>query len=277
MPTPDQVREIRLHADRLAALAGAPALGQRIQNDGKEAARLIWQRAPRRRPTSSCSPRPSPSCSGARRSTAMLGEADPALPSPKLGRWRGILVPPARSRAAPRSNAKLRRIRPRQRQVAAIAAGSCGAGDAHLRELRRVDQGQALDQAVMLRALPRRGPQTHWRSVPVGARPDAYANNDSPSTAPTRSEALAPSDAGEPGRLSGDTIPDRRWRIVPDAGRYTLQCEALVPGGWMNVHREPTIPALRRFAAWCGLTIGPVEVAAELQELIAENRVPLRM
>jgi hypothetical protein len=58
------------------------------------------------------------------------------------------------------------------------------------------------------------------------------------------------------GPLAGDTIPDRRWRIVVEHGGHVLQCDALVPGGW------------QAFAAWLGLTIAPVAVSAQL-ELIA--------
>jgi hypothetical protein len=72
----------------------------------------------------------------------------------------------------------------------------------------------------------------------------------------------------ELGRLDGDTIPDRRWRIVAAAGAFTLQCDALVPGGWMNVAAEPTMLAVRRFAAWLALTIEPVAIGAR-PELIA--------
>jgi hypothetical protein len=65
-------------------------------------------------------------------------------------------------------------------------------------------------------------------------------------------------------------IAAREYQAAQQAAGVTdVPGEALVPGGWMNVHREPTIPALRRLAAWCGLTIGPVEVAAELPEPIA--------
>jgi hypothetical protein len=80
---------------------------------------------------------------------------------------------------------------------------------------------------------------------------------------PAARETEAACNVIELGRLPGDTIGDRRWRIAVEAGSFTLQCEAMVPGGWMSVTREPTLAALRRFAAWCGLTIGPVEVAAQ--------------
>jgi hypothetical protein len=86
---------------------------------------------------------------------------------------------------------------------------------------------------------------------------------------PAAREAVALGDVTELGRLPGDTVPDRRWRILAEPGGFTLQCDALVPGGWMNVHRDPTIPGLRRFGAWLGLSIGPVEVAPEPADLVA--------
>jgi hypothetical protein len=71
------------------------------------------------------------------------------------------------------------------------------------------------------------------------------------------------------GRLSGDTIADRRWRIVPDAGPTPYNGRRWVPGGWMNVHREPTISALRRFGLWLGLTIDPSVVPAVPLPIVA--------
>jgi hypothetical protein len=67
-------------------------------------------------------------------------------------------------------------------------------------------------------------------------------------------------------RLAGDTIADRRWRIMREGGDFALQCEAPVPGGWNDVARERTMLALRRFAAWLGLKVEPVMIDAPLRE-----------
>jgi hypothetical protein len=72
--------------------------------------------------------------------------------------------------------------------------------------------GQAFVGSVLLGAMPQGGIPCMSVSVP-----DVPA----PSAAPGVIDL---------GRLSGDTIADRRWRIVPDAGPYTLQCDALGAG-----------------------------------------------
>jgi hypothetical protein len=57
------------------------------------------------------------------------------------------------------------------------------------------------------------------------------------------------------GRLPRDTIPDRRWRLERGDAALTLECEAMVPGGWKPVATKPTLLELRRFGAWLGLTL----------------------
>ena len=72
------------------------------------------------------------------------------------------------------------------------------------------------------------------------------------------------------GRLAGDTIGDRRWRILVEDGGYTLQCEAMIPGGWMSITREPTLLDVRWFGAWCGMTIeAEIETAPTALQLAA--------
>jgi hypothetical protein len=58
-----------------------------------------------------------------------------------------------------------------------------------------------------------------------------------------------------PAARHGDTIPGRKGRIVVVDGGYRFDCEAMVPGGWKDVVVKPTMPELRRFAAWLGLTL----------------------
>lgn len=57
------------------------------------------------------------------------------------------------------------------------------------------------------------------------------------------------------GPLHGDTISDRRWRIVRAADALTLECEAMVAGGWKAVATKPIMLELRRFDTWLGLTM----------------------
>jgi hypothetical protein len=90
------------------------------------------------------------------------------------------------------------------------------------------------------------------------------------SPAPAPPTTASAGDVIELGRLAGDTVADRRWRVLVEAGGHTLQCEAMTPGGWLSVTREPTMQGLRRFAVWCGLTIeAEIEIAPPALQLAA--------
>ena len=72
---------------------------------------------------------------------------------------------------------------------------------------------------------------------------------------PETAADVAPGNVFPLGRLPGDTIPDRRWRFVRAEVVMTLECQAMVPGGWKAIATKPTLLELGRVAAWAVLIL----------------------
>lgn len=98
--------------------------------------------------------------------------------------------------------------------------------------------------------------QKAWRRSAgcPGADQDARVTpgrHDRASVTVTPSEA-AQAGVIELGRVSGDTIDERRWRVVNGDG-YRLEVEAMVSGRWKAVLEAADLPAIVRRAGWLGL------------------------